>query len=217
MQNIVKLDMYFKMARHLYQTGPSHDFFHIERVYKLAQRIGKEENADLWILGLAALFHDLSRDEEKMSGGEICHAIASAGRTREILAKNGEDPFTIDAVCRSIATHRFRDNNPPQSIEDKCLFDADKLDSLGAVGVARAYLWLGERGGTVFVEKDIWEKTDFNNNLPENDSLQREWYIKLQHIKDRLYTETARKIALKRTETMARFLKDLEQEVRGED
>ena len=217
MQKSDKLEMYYNMARSLYQTGPSHDFFHIERVYHLAQRIGREEGANLEILGMAALFHDLARDEETASGGEICHATASAIRTREILEKNGEESLMVDAVCRCIATHRFRDNNQPQSIEDKCLFDADKLDSLGAVGVARAYLWLGERGGTVFVEREVWERTDFNNNQPENDSMQREWHIKLRHIKDRLYTETARKIAHKRALTMEKFLKDLEEEVRGED
>lgn len=211
------LEKYFILARGLYQTGPSHDFSHIERVYKLALRIGKAELADLKILGLAALFHDISRETETSSGGEICHARASAERAGEILEKSGEDPLTVKAVCQCIATHRFRDNNPPQSIEDKCLFDADKLDSLGAVGVARAYLWLGEHGGKLFVEREIWEKTDFNCNKPENDSLQREWHIKLKDIKDKLYTETARKIALKRAKTMENFLRDLELEIQGED
>ncbi len=206
---------YFELARGLYQTGPSHDFSHIERTFTLALRIGEQEGADLNILGIAALFHDLARDEESESLGKICHATASAARARKKLTEFGMEPFKIEAISNCIATHRFRDDNLPNSIEGKCLYDADKLDSLGAVGVARAYLWLGERGGTVYVEREQWEKTNFNSNLPGEDSMQREWHIKLQYVKDKLYTETARKIAEKRNTTMNEFLKILEREVNG--
>lgn len=206
---------YFQLARELYQTGPSHDFFHVERVFHLALRLGRAEHADLKILGIAALFHDLARNEEADSEGKICHATAGAAYAEKILTKTGEPPELIRAVAECIATHRYRDQNPPQTLEGKCLFDADKLDSIGAVGVARAYLWLGERGGTVYVKKEDWEKTDFRDNHPEVDSLQREWYIKLQHIRERLYTKTARRIARKRSATMKRFLDILEQEVEG--
>lgn len=206
-----------QLARDLYQTGPSHDFSHIERVYRLAMKIGKAEQADLKILGVATLFHDIARDEETASGGAICHAAASAERTRGILQGQQFDPGTIEAICDCIATHRFRDSNPPRTLEGKCLFDADKLDSLGAVGVARAYLWLGERGGTVYVPAEEWLKTDFASNRPEDDSLQREWHIKLRYIKDQLYTQTARALAERRQQTMAEFLAILEREVRGEE
>jgi uncharacterized protein len=208
---------YFELARELYQTGPSHDFFHIERVFILALRIGEQEGADLEILGIAALFHDLARDEEAESLGKVCHATASAARARIILEESGAEPSKIEAIGNCIATHRFRDDNFPHSIEGKCLFDADKLDSLGAVGVARAYLWLGERGGTVYVKREQWEKTNFNSNLPGEDSMQREWHIKLKYVKDKLYTETARKIAEKRNTTMSDFLESLEREVNGLD
>ena len=208
---------YYKLAKGLYQTGPSHDFSHIERVFNLALKIGKSEGADLWILGLAVLFHDLARDEEARSDGKICHAEASALQTRRILEEHGEEPDLIETVCECIATHRYRDQNPPQTLEGKCLFDADKLDSLGAVGVARAYLWLGERGGTVYVPREAWEKTDFSSNRPEDDSLQREWHLKFQYLKDQLYTKTARCLAVKRNHTMISFLETLEREVKGEE
>jgi len=206
---------YFELARGLYQTGPSHDFSHIERVFNLALHIGAEEGADLEILGIAALFHDLARNEETASNGKVCHALASAARTRKILTELGEKSANIGMISECIATHRFRNDNYPKSIEGKCLFDADKIDSLGAVGVARAYLWLGERGGTVYVEREQWEKTDFNSNCKGEDSLQREWQIKLQYIKDKLFTETARKIAVQRNITMKKFLEILEREVHG--
>ncbi|MCL6589797.1 MAG: HD domain-containing protein [Firmicutes bacterium] len=203
------------MARELYQTGPSHDFSHVERVFHLALRLGRVEKADLKILGIAALFHDLARNEEAKSGGKVCHAIAGARYAEEILTEKGEPPELVRAVAECISTHRYRDQNPPKSLEGKCLFDADKLDSLGVVGIARAYLWLGERGGTVYVKKADWEKTDFRDNHPAVDSLQREWHIKLQHIQGKLYTKTAQKIARKRSAIMKRFLEILEQEVEG--
>lgn len=208
---------YYKLAKGLYQTGPAHDFSHIERVFNLAIKIGKSEGADLWVLGLAALFHDLARDEEVHSGGENCHARTGALKTRKILEVQGEKLAIIDSVCECIATHRYRDQNPPRTLEGKCLFDADKLDSLGAVGIARAYLWLGERGGTVYVPREKWERTDFNSNRPEDDSLQREWYLKFRHLKDQLYTATARSLAVKRNRTMIDFLETLEREVNGEE
>jgi len=208
---------YFLLAKGLYRTGPAHDFSHIERVFSLAFNIGKAEGADLWILGLAALFHDLARDQEAMSKGEICHAAASAVQTQRILEERAEKSAVIRAVCECIATHRYRDQNPPRSLEAKCLFDADKLDSLGAVGIARAYLWLGERGGTVYMSREEWEKTDFNSNRAEDDSLQREWHIKFRFIKDQLYTNTARSLAIKRDQTMIDFLETLEREINGEE
>lgn len=208
---------YYTLAKKLYQTGPSHDFTHIERVFRLAIRIGTAESADLRIIGVAALFHDLGREAEAASGGEICHAEASAAAARQILDERHEPPEFVAAVCRCIVTHRFRNDHQPSTIEEKCLFDADKLDSLGAVGIARAYLWLGERGGTVFVDRDIWEQTDFASNRPEDDSLQREWHIKLKHIEGILYTPTARRIAAGRTKTMENFMNTLESEVNGEE
>ncbi|TCL64246.1 uncharacterized protein EDC14_101952 [Hydrogenispora ethanolica] len=217
MRLVQPLPEYFQLARQLYQTGPAHDFSHIERVFRLALKIGAAENANLQILGLAALFHDLARDEEAASQGMICHAAASAERTRRILLSRGMNPAVVEAVCDCIATHRYRDEHKPETLEAKCLFDADKLDSLGAVGVARAYLWLGERGGTVYVPRQVWERTDFRSNRPEDDSLQREWFIKLQYLKDNLYTETARALAEKRHRTMEAFLEILAREVVGEE
>ncbi len=204
---------YYERARQLYQMSSSHDFSHIERVFKMALYLGEKEGANLEILGIAALFHDIGRPAEEQSQGAVCHALAGAQQTRQLLIEDKEALTLIEAVYHCIATHRYRDNDEPQTIEAQCLYDADKLDSLGAVGVARAYLWLGERGGTVYVPREIWEQTDFNSNSPEDDSLQREWHIKLQYLQERIYTNTARQIAQKRAETMGKFLNILELEI----
>jgi uncharacterized protein len=212
-----ELKPYMQLAGKLYHTGPAHDFSHIERVLKLALKIGENEGGDLRIIGIAALFHDIGRESEEKSNGAICHAAASSEMTAKLLEELKEDPAQIKAICECIATHRFRDDNPPRSIEAKCLYDADKLDSLGAIGVARAYLWLGEHGGTVYSGRSEWEKIDRGSNRTEDDSLQREWHIKLKLIPERLFTETAKKIARKRSATMEKFMSVLESEVNGEE
>jgi uncharacterized protein len=211
------LDAYYEMARRLYQTGPSHDFSHIERVFKLALEIGSREGADLRVLGLAALLHDLAREEEAASGGEVCHAAASAVQAREILTERAEDAAMVSQVAECIATHRFRDQKQPQTLEGQCLYDADKLDSMGAVGIARAYLWLGEHGGVVYEPVLGREPVGVENSFLETDSLQREWLLKLRFLKEKLYTATAREMAVKRAATMEWFLQTLEREVCGKE
>ena len=117
---------YFQLAQALYQTGPSHDFSHVERVFHLALRLGRAERADLKILGIAALFHDLARSEEAESNGKVCHAIAGAVYAERILTESGEPPELCQAVAECISTHRYRETragakDPPRSLEGKCL------------------------------------------------------------------------------------------------
>ncbi len=94
------------------------------------------------------------------------------------------------------------------------LSDADKLDALGAVGVARAYLWLGECGRPLFAEPE--DEADAMARMPENDSLQREWLVKLRLMRERVHTASARRMADSRHEYMARYLRRLEKEVKGQ-
>jgi uncharacterized protein len=202
--------------------GGCHDNTHVERVYRLAMHIGRQEHADLNVLGLAALFHDIGRPEEEASHGQRCHAEVGAEKARVYLRELGYDAETIERVAACIAEHRFRKRKSKRqrSLESKCLFDADKLDSLGAVGVARAYLWLGERGGTVYRPYPNPDQTEDPHGLgycpPEDDSLQREWEIKLKNIKKMLYTACGREMARRRHQTMREFLRTMEQEVQGD-
>jgi uncharacterized protein len=211
----------WELAKNAYaEGGGCHDISHVERVYRLAIHIGEVEGADLQVLALAALFHDIGRQEEEQSKGALCHAQIGAQKTVQLLTKHlSYDEETIARVGECIAGHRFRRGEHRQrSLESKCLFDADKLDSLGAVGVARAYLWLGERGGEVYQE--FSKENDphgFGYCPPEDDSLQREWEIKLKHLKDRLYTETGRQMARKRHDTMEKFIRALEREIKNEE
>lgn len=206
----------FAIERHR-GTPPCHDFSHVQRVYALAERLASEEGADLFIVRLATLLHDIGRGLEARIGPDPDrHEELSAELAQPFLLELGLPVGLVDQVISAILTHRHRRGRVPGSIEARCLYDADKLDSIGAVGVARAYLWLGEHGRSVHYYPESWAGVDPANNAVENDSMQREWEIKLGRIKDGLYTATGRKLALDRHERMQRFLDDMESEVRGE-
>jgi len=137
-----------KIAQKLLASeASSHGWDHAERVWNLCRHIGRAEGADLEILRPAAYLHDIGRPEEKASGGEICHAVAGAARARPILEDHGCDKETVEKVVHCIASHRFRRNGEqPGTLEARVLFDADKLDAIGAVGIGRAFLFAGEVG-----------------------------------------------------------------------
>lgn len=207
-----------EMAESLHMGfAPSHDFSHVERVYRLAERIATEERADLFIVRMAALLHDIGRAiESRDGGGEDRHEELSVQLAKPFLESIGVSGERKDAILHAIATHRHRRNMKPQTLEAKCLYDADKLDSLGAVGIARSYLWLGEHGRSVYYPEESYVHIDPANNTPEVDSTQREWHIKLRHLKDHMYTEAGRRIAVERHERMARIIEEIEKEVNGE-
>jgi uncharacterized protein len=207
-----------KVAEAIHQGfAPSHDFSHVERVDRLAERIAKAEGADLFIVRMAALLHDIGRAAESKcgSGGDI-HEELSVRMAGPVLDGLGIPGDKKEAILHAIATHRHRRGGEPRSLEAKCLFDADKLDSLGAVGIARSYLWLGERGRSVYYPEEEYASIDPNLNTAEVDSTQREWHIKLKFLKDKMYTATGKAIARERHERMARIIGEIEKEARGE-
>lgn len=177
-----------------------------------------EEGADLLVVRLATLLHDIGRGLEPRIGPDPDrHEELSVERARPFLARLGLPAPLAGRVLEAVLTHRHRRGRVPVSLEARCLYDADKLDSLGAVGVARAYLWLGEHGRSVHYEPESWGGVDPSDNATANDSLQREWEIKLSRLKDGLYTTSGRALAAARHERMRRFLMDLDDEVHGRD
>jgi len=194
----------------------AHDFDHVLRVLRLAERIGTAEGADMEILRAAVLLHDVARVQED-SGGP-CHAQQGANRAREILAQHPRE--RVEAVAEAIATHRFRSSKPPSTLEAKVLYDADKLDAIGAIGVARAYAIAGRHG------QRLW--ADVRAGLAERSTEQargdianawhtpvHEYVFKLSRLKDALFTPTAQRIAADRHAYIVRFFERLEREVAG--
>jgi uncharacterized protein len=197
---------YFRNAR------GSHDWDHTERVYELCLRIGRKERADLEVLKLASLLHDIGREEEDRTNGRVCHAEKSAELAQRILRKQGIDKERCAGAVRCIETHRFRGRQVPDSLEGKILFDADKLDSIGAVGIGRAFLFAGEVGARLHDPNIRVEKT---HPYTREDTAYREFLVKLSKVKDRIFTREGRKIARDRHRFMTEYFDRLHRETAG--
>jgi uncharacterized protein len=197
---------YFKKAR------GSHDWDHTERVYNLCLHIGKKEKANIGILKLAAILHDIGRNAEDKTNGRICHATEGATLAREILEKYNLENEKIDKICHCIECHRFRGNKIPKSEEAKILFDSDKLDSIGAVGIGRTFLFAGEVGARLHNKGIDIEKT---KPYTIEDTAYREFTFTLKKIKNRMLTKEGKRIAEKRHKFMVNFFNQLDEEIDG--
>jgi uncharacterized protein len=202
-------------ARRLYESADSvHDFDHILRVLRLGERIARAEGADLSIVRTAALLHDWGRAEAQAQGRN--HALVAAERTAALFKE--APAIWVDSVMHAIAAHRFRTPPEPETLEAQVLFDADKLDAIGAVGVARAFAYGGAHNQRLWaplesIDLEHWEMAgdDPNVHTPVH-----EFVVKLSRIKGRMYTLTGRRIAEERHTYMASFYRRLDAEVRGE-
>jgi uncharacterized protein len=190
----------------------SHDWDHTERVLHLCLRLGRKEKADLFVLTLAALLHDIGRADEDRSHGRRCHAEAGAARARAILERHALPAELIDRVVHCIAAHRYRKAVKPETPEARILFDADKLDSIGAMGIGRAFLFAGEVGARLHDPAVDVEKT---KPYTKDDTAFREFLVKLRHIKDRMTTAEGRRLARGRHAYMTEFFKRLNKETAG--
>lgn len=191
----------------------SHGWDHVERVVRLALHIAAAEPAaDRFIVLAAALLHDAARMEQDESGGAVCHAELGSGIARDFLTARGLDEERADMIRRCILTHRFRDDRAPESVEARIIYDADKLDSIGAVGIGRAFLFSGEVGARL-------HNTDAAVHLAEayssEDTAFREFTVKLRHVRERMLTAEGKRLADERHHFMELFFDRLRHEVEG--
>ena len=197
-------------ARHHYQGSDAvHDFDHVRRVLALAERLARAEGADLEIVRTAALLHDIARGQGDRLAAD--HAQAGAEIARRLLA--GHPQEKIEAVAHAIAAHRFRAGPSPQTLEAKVLHDADKLDAIGAIGVARAFAFGGHEGQRLWAEVPPGYQESASTRSEHTPV--HEYHMKLVKIKGRLLTESARRLAEQRHTFMVDFYQRLEREVRG--
>ena len=207
-------------ARNLYDdSDPVHDFDHVLRVLRLARRIAQAEGADLAIVETAVLLHDIQRVQPEGEAPDAPdthtdHALLAADYARELLSAQDPPPGKdfIDAVAHAIAAHRFRNQVTPETIEAKTVFDADKLDAIGAIGIARAYAY-GARAG-----QKLWAEVpdDYDGNGPVH-TPHHEYVFKLAKIPARMTTTTGRAIARERATAMRAFFDRIALEIQGED
>lgn len=192
------------------EEGGSHGPDHSERVFRTAMAIGKAMAARLDILAPAALLHDIGRRHESRSQGKICHATKGAELAALLLAKLEYDAADIQAICHCILTHRYRSDVRPESLEAKILFDADKLDSIGAIGIGRAFLFAGQIGAKLHnPELDHNQTASYSTE----DSAYREFQIKMSRVKDKMLTPLGKQLARKRHEFMEDFFDQLNTEI----
>ncbi len=198
------------------QADPVHDFDHVLRVYRLAERLAEAEGADLEMVRAAALLHDARGSAPGEEGARAGHHEASAVFAGQVLTSKGWSEERIAAVQHCIRAHRFRSTEEPQTIEAKTLFDADKLDVLGAIGAARTIAYAALDGQPIYTQPSEQFIQTGEKEPGEPHSSYHEFLFKLRKVKDRLYTQTGRKMAEARERYLAEFYEQLGAEVRGE-
>lgn len=149
----------------------AHDKYHVYRVLYAALDIAAyEENVDTDVLIAAALLHDIGR-KEQLENPALCHARIGAEKADVFLRENGFAPAFCEKVHCCILTHRFRSEAPPESLEAKILFDADKLDAAGAVGLARTLIYKGQVGEMLYALTEVKKAADLVIGDNNSDSI----------------------------------------------
>ncbi len=206
-------------ARQWYlDADPVHDFEHVLRVYRVAERLSESEGADLAIVRAAALLHDSQGSAPGNAGSaREDHHLTSAAFAGEVLQAKHWPADQIAAVEHCIRAHRFRPGGEaPESLEAMVLFDADKLDVLGAIGAARTIAYAALDSKPIYHEPSEQFLQNREKEPGELHSSYHEYLFKLRHVKDRMFTKTGRMWAEKRHAFLNLFYEQLQAEVRGD-
>ena len=187
-----------------------HDWFHTLRVFRTATRIAEAEGADAETVQLAALLHDV--DDRKLSP----ETYEDKANARNFLSANNVDESRIDEICRIIGEISFAENCVPSTLEGKCVQDADRLDAIGAIGIARAFAYGGNRNRLMH-HPDIAPNPNMTKeeySKSESTTLNH-FYEKLFKLTDMMNTETAKAIAKERDAYMKAFIVEFLDEWEG--
>ena len=178
-----------------------HDWFHTLRVFKTATRIAEAEGADLVTVQLAALLHDV--DDRKLSP----ETYEDKANAREFLSENNVDSGKIEGICRIIGEISFAENCVPSTLEGKCVQDADRLDAIGAIGIARAFAYGGNHNRLMY-HPDIAPNPNMSREeyVKSNSTTVNHFHEKLFKLTDMMNTDTAKAIAKERDAYMRDFL-----------
>ena len=179
-------------VKEVFDQPGSHGLDHVLRVVYLCEVIGKKEGADMRVLLPAAFFHDIARPIEEEKG--IPHEEAGAQMAEHYLRSIRYDEERIPAITHAIRTHRYSSGKEPETLEARILSDADKLDAMGAVGIARTFIRAGEHQGEIRDAVDHMHK-------------------KLLNLRSLMYTGTAKRLAEDRHRFLGVFVKTLKDEI----
>ena len=204
-----------KFIKEIFQNDFSgHDFFHSMRVYRTAMKIAQAEHADLEVVALAALLHDV--DDRKLSPAT---AEKKENATRFMRSQNVPES-EIRQVCQIIGEVSFKgtDSVRPSTPEGKCVQDADRLDALGAIGIARTFAYGGRHNRAIY-DPELPPRTSMNQTqyYSNKSTSLNHFYEKLFLLEDMMNTETGKAIARKRTQYMQEFVEEFLREWDGLD
>lgn len=192
-----------------------HDWSHILRVRKIARRIAKEEGADIFVVELAALLHDIAdwkfqEDSSTETGANIAN---------NWLTELGVNASIVDRVQKIIKTSSFKGAGVPdqmETLEGKIVQDADRLDAMGAIGIGRTFAYGGSKGRQMYnPEIDAHLANNFEEYQQGGQTTINHFHEKLLLLKDRMNTKTAKKLAEHRHQFMEEFLKEFMDEWLG--
>jgi uncharacterized protein len=206
--------MYSIIEKYMYDCmqDAAHDPEHIFRVLYQSLNIASKrtENINYTVLIAACLLHDIGR-EEQFKDPNICHAKTGGIKAKEYLLKNNWPEQEAEHVNKCISSHRFRGNNTPETIEAKILFDSDKLDAIGCLGIARTLMYKGIAKENIYTVKNGEICTGEDSN--DEESFFKEYNIKLKNLYEKFYTEEAKEIANKYKEHAQTFYDKLREQI----
>jgi uncharacterized protein len=198
----------------------AHDYDHLVRVIALADKIQASEGGNLPTIWGAVALHDIGQERERRQGGD--HALIGAALAAELLKNSPFPQEYIPAVQQAIQEHRMTGGKIPQTLEGRILYDADKLDCLGAIGIGRLYCITGRYNQKVYapIPDDVVEPIDpqMIRNLRRRPDYSPyiEFQILFGNLPDRMTTNTGRELAHERFDYMQEFFTRLRREVEGE-
>jgi uncharacterized protein len=198
----------------------SHDYDHLVRVMALAETIQAQEGGDLPTIWAAVAFHDIGQERERRHGGD--HALIGAEMAADLLTQTAFPPQSIPAVQQAIREHRMTGGTIPTTLEGRILYDADKIDCLGAIGIGRLYCITGRYKQKIYAPlppdvsmpvdpltiRSLRRRADYSPSI--------EFQLLFGNMPHRMCTETGKKLAWERYHYMEEFFKRLQQEVKGE-
>jgi uncharacterized protein len=198
----------------------AHDYDHLVRVMALAETIQAQEGGDLPIIWAAVSLHDIGQERERLHGGD--HALIGAEMAADLLTNTLFPQHSIPAVQQAIRDHRMTGKVIPHTLEGRILYDADKIDSLGAVGIGRLYCITGRYNQKVYapVPADVVEPVDpltvrkLRRRPDYSPSI--EFQLLFEDLPQRMTTRIGKELAQERYDYMKGFFRRLQQEIVGE-
>ena len=207
--------MYDIIEKYMYNCmkDSAHDPEHIFRVLYQSLNIASKRNEKINynVLITSCLLHDIGRDKQ-FKDQNICHAEIGGIMAKEYLLKNGWSEKEADHVNKCISSHRFRGDNIPETIEAKILFDSDKLDVIGCLGIARTLMYEGHVGYNIYAIKN--GEICFGEQKNDEETFLKEYNRKLKTLYDKFYTEEAKELAYKYKEYAQFFFDKLVDQIK---